>query len=225
MKLCYMPGSCALAPHIALHWIGRPFEIWKIDRELLQDPQYLKINPLGKVPALIEDDGATLTECGAILTYLAEKFPEARLGPGEGLRARYEMNRWISHLGGNVHPAFYPFFLTARYHPDPAQHPAVKEQAQAQIYRQMDLMERQTAGRDWVLRGGRRVVDGLPSSRAVPLEKMPAARDDGVSQPPGAGIKRWARIPACGRRWRNNNSSYKKGPPLARRPVPLPLLL
>ncbi|MCC7345589.1 MAG: glutathione S-transferase N-terminal domain-containing protein [Deltaproteobacteria bacterium] len=159
MKLCYMPGSCALAPHIALHWIGRPFEIWKIDRELLQDPQYLKINPLGKVPALIEDDGATLTECGAILTYLAEKFPEARLGPGEGIRARYEMNRWISHLGGNVHPAFYPFFLTARYHPDPAQHPAVQEQAQAQIYKQMDLMERQMAGRDWVLEGRKTVVD------------------------------------------------------------------
>jgi len=159
MKLCYMPGSCALAPHIALHWIGEPFEIWKIDRELLQDPQYLQINPLGKVPALIEDDGATLTECGAILTYLAEKFPEARLGSGEGIRARYEMNQWISHLGGNVHPAFYPFFLTARYHPDPAQHAAVKEHAQAQIYKQMDLMERQMAGRDWVLEGRKTVVD------------------------------------------------------------------
>lgn len=159
MKLCYMPGSCALAPHIVLHWIGRPFEIWKIDRELLQDPQYLKINPLGKVPALIEDDGTMLTECGAILTYLAGQFSEARLGPSDSPRARYQLNRWISHLGGNVHPAFYPFFMTARYHPDPAQHPAMKECAQAQIYRQMDLMEAEMAGRDWVLEGRRTVVD------------------------------------------------------------------
>lgn len=159
MKLCYMPGSCALAPHIALHWIGRPFELWKIDRTLLQDPQYLAINPQGKVPALIEDDGTTLVECGAILSYLAEKFPEARLGPSDHPRARYEMNRWISHLGGNVHPAFYPFFLTSRYHPDPAQHPAVKEHAHAQIYKQMDLMERQMEGRDWVLEGRKTVVD------------------------------------------------------------------
>ena len=159
MKLCYMPGTCALAPHIALHWVGRPFELRKIERDKLQSPEFLKINPQGKVPVLIEDDGRALTEAGAILQYLAEKFPEAHLGPGDGILQRYEMNQWISHLGGNVHPAFYPFYMTARYHPDPAQHAAMKEQAKTQIHKQMELMEGQMKGRDWVLESRKTIID------------------------------------------------------------------
>lgn len=159
MKLCYMPGTCALAPHIVLHWIGKPFALWKVERDKLQDAEYLRVNPLGKVPALIEDDGTALTECGAILLYLADKFPEAKLGPSDNLKSRYEMNHWVSHLGGNVHPAFYPFFMTVRYHPDPTQHAIIKEHAHLQIYRQMEIMDGQMAGKDWILEGRKTVID------------------------------------------------------------------
>ncbi|MFO1462900.1 MAG: glutathione S-transferase N-terminal domain-containing protein [bacterium] len=158
MKLCYLPGSCALAPHIALHWIGVPFETYRVPREQLHG-DYLKINPQGKVPALIEDDGGILTEAGAILQYLADKYPEAQLGPGPELKQRYAMNQWLSNLGGNVHPAFYPFFLPKRYHPDAGQHPVLKEAAQAVIFRQMELMDRELGGKHFVLEGRRTIVD------------------------------------------------------------------
>ena len=49
MKLYYFPGSCALAPHIVFNWIGESFETVRIEKG---DPEYLKVNPLGVVPAL-----------------------------------------------------------------------------------------------------------------------------------------------------------------------------
>jgi len=119
----------------------------------------LKVNPLGKVPALIEDDGATLTECGAILEYLADKYPEAHLGAGSDLRERYELHEWLSHLGGNVHPAFFPYFNPARYSKDPAGHVAIKETAVEGIYRQMEFLNERLAGREWAALGRRTIVD------------------------------------------------------------------
>ncbi len=158
MKLCFMPGSCALAPHIVLHWIAKPFETYQVPRSELHK-EYLKINPQGKVPALIEDDGSVLTEASAILQYLAEKYPEANLGPGPSLQQRYAMNHWLSNLGGNVHPAFYPFFVPFRFHPDGDQHQAIKQQALPNIHRQMELMDQEMKGKNFVLEGRRTIVD------------------------------------------------------------------
>jgi glutathione S-transferase len=53
IKLFYAPGTCALATHIALEWIGEPYELQQVQ---LGDPEYLKINSLGQVPAIIDGD-------------------------------------------------------------------------------------------------------------------------------------------------------------------------
>src|SRR5436190_16153126 len=108
MKLYYMQGACSMAPHVVLNWIGKPYELHRIEHSKIHSPEYLKVNPVGKVPALDLGDGKILTEAGAVLKYLADKFPEANLGPGPSLEEKAEMNRWISHIGGNLHPAFYP---------------------------------------------------------------------------------------------------------------------
>ncbi|GHE76249.1 hypothetical protein GCM10019059_39450 [Camelimonas fluminis] len=83
--LFYMPGACSLAPHIVLEWIGAPFEAKRVRREA---PELLAVNPAGAVPVLVEDDGWSLTQAGAILDYLAHKHPEADLLGGKGLRRR-----------------------------------------------------------------------------------------------------------------------------------------
>jgi glutathione S-transferase len=159
MKLFYLPGACSLAPHIVLEWIGEPYELLRVERGKTQDPEFLKINPLGKVPALIEDDGRILTEAGAILLYLAEKYPEHKLGSDSSLFDHYEMHHWISHFGANVHPLFYPFFAPQRYIADENAHDAVREAACKQIDTQLQFLEECMTGKDHVLGNRRTILD------------------------------------------------------------------
>ncbi|MCR6652179.1 MAG: glutathione S-transferase family protein [Cellvibrionaceae bacterium] len=70
----------------------------------IKEPDYLAINPMGKVPALV-DDGVVITEVAAICTYLAEKFPEKNLAPPIGSPARGTYFRWIFFIAGPLEMA------------------------------------------------------------------------------------------------------------------------
>ena len=82
LKLFYAPGSCALASHVALEEAGAKYEAVRVDMRAKDQrkPEYLAINPKGRVPALVTDKGV-LTESPAILAFVAQSFPEARLAP------------------------------------------------------------------------------------------------------------------------------------------------
>ena len=82
LKLFYAPGSCALASHIALEEAGAKYGAVRVDLRAKDQrkPEYLAINPKGRVPALVTDKGV-LTENPAILAFVAQSFPEARLAP------------------------------------------------------------------------------------------------------------------------------------------------
>jgi glutathione S-transferase len=159
MKLFYMPGACSLAPHIVLEWIGNPFELGRIERGKTREPEFLSVNPAGKVPALIEADGQVLTEAEAILLYLAEKFPEVRLGASPTPKARYEMHKWMSYLTGDVHPAFYPYFLPQRYIGDEHQYTAIREAAYKQIDVCFQLLDEHMSDRTYMVENRRTVLD------------------------------------------------------------------
>jgi glutathione S-transferase len=159
MKLFYMPGACSLAPHIVLEWIGQPYEVGRIERGKTREPEFLAINPAGKVPALIEDDGRVLTEAEAILLYLAEKYPEHELGASSTFEDRYEMHKWMSYLTGDVHPAFYPYFLPQRYIADKNQYHAIREAAYQQIDFHFQLIDRHMNDRDYMVENRRTVLD------------------------------------------------------------------
>ncbi|MGE8319635.1 MAG: glutathione S-transferase family protein [Comamonas sp.] len=70
----------------------------------MKSPDYLAINPMGKVPA-ITDGGTVITETGAILAYLADKYPHKQLAPAVGSAARGEYYRWLFFVGGPVEAA------------------------------------------------------------------------------------------------------------------------
>ncbi len=78
LTLYFAPGSSAMAPHIALHETGAPFESRPLSfhKKQNRDPAYLAINPEGKVPTMLIDD-RPLTEVAAILFYLARQYPAA----------------------------------------------------------------------------------------------------------------------------------------------------
>jgi glutathione S-transferase len=86
MKLYYAPGTCALAPHIVLEWIGTPYEVALAD---LGSDDYRKINPLGMVPALQDGGSRIMTQADAILKYISARHPEAGLGAGEEVMAEF----------------------------------------------------------------------------------------------------------------------------------------
>lgn len=76
MKLYSFPGSCALAGHIVLVRIGKPYETVRMSTADVKTPKYLAVNPEGAIPLLVEGD-VTLTQNAAILSYLADRYPDA----------------------------------------------------------------------------------------------------------------------------------------------------
>ncbi|WP_407176451.1 glutathione S-transferase family protein [Bradyrhizobium sp. STM 3562] len=105
-KLYYAPGTCALASHIALEEVGAAYTAVRIDFKINQQnsPEYLAINPKGRVPALVTDRGV-LTETPAILAYIAQSFPQAKLAPSDDPFALAQVQAITSYFCSTVHVA------------------------------------------------------------------------------------------------------------------------
>jgi glutathione S-transferase len=106
LTLYFAPGSSSMAVHIALHEIGVPFEPRPMSfrKNDLRSPEYLALNPEGKVPTLIAD-GRPLTEVAAILYFLAKRFPDTALLPRDDLEADAQALSWMSFIASTLHPA------------------------------------------------------------------------------------------------------------------------
>jgi glutathione S-transferase len=156
MKLYTSPGACSMADHIVLHWTGAPFEAQIVPREQRKQPWFLELNPAGAVPVL-EEDGWVLTQNAAILNYLADRFPHARLAGDGTPKSRAEVNRWLSFLNADVHPAFHPLFGAAAPLGADAEEKA-KEGARRRLRGYFERADAQLAGRDY-LTGARSIAD------------------------------------------------------------------
>jgi glutathione S-transferase len=106
LKLYFAPGTCALATHIALAESGADYTAERIDFKTnqQQSPEYLAINPKGRVPALVTDRGV-LTENVAMLAYIAQSFPKAKLAPLDDPFAFAQVQAINSYLSSTVHVA------------------------------------------------------------------------------------------------------------------------
>ena len=87
-----------------LEEVGRPYRTELIDYGAIKGPDYLAINPMGKVPALVHG-GTVVTECAAICCYLADAFPDAGLASGPGDRLRGPYYRWLFFAAGPLEAA------------------------------------------------------------------------------------------------------------------------
>ena len=106
LTLYFAPGSSAMAPHIALHEIGAPFETVPLSFRKRENrtAAYLALNPEGKVPTLLID-GRPLTEVAGILFYLGRRYPAAGLLPVNDPEAEAHVVSWMSFIAATVHPA------------------------------------------------------------------------------------------------------------------------
>lgn len=178
--LYFRNGTCALAPHVVLEWIGAPYEAVPV---AAGSEALFALNPSGAVPVLKEDDGWILTQAGAILDYLVRKHPEANLAGGEGLRAEAEAKRWSDFLTGDLHPAFFPVFSPARYTTDPGDEAKARAQeaAIAMVRKKLDILEAHLSDRLWILEG-RSAIDAY----ALPMLRWARARvPNGIGDWPG----------------------------------------
>jgi len=114
MKLYYMPGACSMTPHTALEWIGQPYEAQSVNRREIKSPEYLKLNPQGAVPLLVDGD-LVLSQNAAILAYLDARFPQAHLFGSDDPKGKARAWRWLAFLNADVHKAFSPLFHLPDY--------------------------------------------------------------------------------------------------------------
>ena len=104
LTLYYAPGTCALASHLALEFSGAPYESARLDfkQQQQRSPEYLRVNPKGRVPALATDRGV-LTETPALLQFIAQSFPAAKLAPLDDVFLLAKVNEFNSYLASTVH--------------------------------------------------------------------------------------------------------------------------
>jgi glutathione S-transferase len=152
LTLFYAKGTCSLASHIALEESGATFETKRLnfaDGDQ-RKPDYLKINPKGRVPALVTDKGI-LTENVAILAYVAQSFPKAKLAPVDDPFAMAEANSFNAYLSSTVHVAHAHKLRGARWADDPAALEAMKGKVAQNMTDCFGLIENEYFKGLWVM--------------------------------------------------------------------------
>jgi glutathione S-transferase len=156
MKLYYSPGACSLSPHIALCESGLPFDLVKVDiraKKLEDGSDYLGVNPKGSVPALGLDDGGVLTEGPAIVQMIADKVGGGKLAPENGSHERYRLQEWLNFISTDLHKSFGPLF-------SPVLAEEAKQFFRDRIMKHLGYVERQLAGKDYLMGSQFSVADG-----------------------------------------------------------------
>jgi glutathione S-transferase len=160
LTLYYAPGACSMASHIALEETGAPYETKTVNLAQGEQtkPEYASVNPRSKVPALQTDHGI-LTENVAILTYLAQSFPNAKLLPTDPLGLARALSH-MAYLSNALHPAFARIVRPERIAKEPAAQEAVKASARDTFWGLLQEIDGLLAGKDYVLGSQYSTADG-----------------------------------------------------------------
>lgn len=161
LKLYYSPGACSLAPHIVLEELGLSYqlELISIPEGKTGTPEYLAINPKGRVPVLVTEAGEVLTEAPAICWYLSRRSGHPVLFPHDELAAARALE-WCNWLSGTVHAmAFGQIWRPHRFLTDEALYPKLQVKGRADVLDHFALIEQRLAGRDWSVGSAYTYVD------------------------------------------------------------------
>ena len=161
LKLYYAPGTCALASHIALEEAGANYEAIRLNfkNDDQKKPDYLKINPKARVPALVTDRGV-LTETPALLIYIAQSFPAAKLAPLDDPFALAKMQAFNSYLCSTVPVAHAHRMRGTRWTDDAAAIESMKKKVPQSVGECFALIEREMFVGPWVMGANYTVCDG-----------------------------------------------------------------
>jgi glutathione S-transferase len=152
LTLYFSPGSCARASHIALEEAGAPYQAVRIDFAAGQQrsADYLRINPKGRVPALVSERGI-LTESPAILAFIAQMFPAAKLAPLDDPFGFARVQAFNAYLCATVHVAHAHRARGARWADDPAALAEMTRKTPQVVTECFELIERELFAGPWVM--------------------------------------------------------------------------
>ena len=150
LTLYYAPIACSLVPLITLNESGAPFDVHTVllAKGQQKTPEYLKLNPKGKVPALAID-GDVLTENVAILTYVARSHPQAGLLPPDAIGEARALSA-MTYFSNTVHPAFTHFNRPERFTSDEAGIPGVKSKGRENFHALLAEVDGLLTGKQWL---------------------------------------------------------------------------
>jgi glutathione S-transferase len=148
LTLFYAPGACSMASHIVLEESGEKYEARRMDlgKGEQRTPEYMKIHPLGRVPALKLDDGSPLSENTAILPYLGKRFG---LWPGDSLEEARALSI-VGFFATSVHPAHAHIGRPERYTEDKSAFPGLQAMGKKTFHEYLKQIDAMYAGREWL---------------------------------------------------------------------------
>ena len=160
LTLYYAPKTCALASHIALAEAGTPYRLERVNfaESAQRKPEFLALNPKGRVPALTTGHG-TLSETPAILAFIAQSFPAARLAPLDDVFAFAQMQAFNNYLGSTVHVAHAHRFRGSRWADDAAAHQSMQNKVASNMLECFQLIESTMFQGPWVMGEAYSVAD------------------------------------------------------------------
>lgn len=152
LTLYYARGTCALASHLALEYAGAPYETVRVDfgSQAQRSPEYLRINPKGRVPALVTDRGV-LTETPALLLFISQSFPQAGLAPLEDAFLLGRANEFNSYLCSTVHVAHAHRMRGYRWADDAQAIESMQKKVPQAVGDCFELIEKDLLAGPWVL--------------------------------------------------------------------------
>jgi glutathione S-transferase len=158
--LYYSPGACSMASHTALEESGMAYEAKPVllSKGEHKTPDYLKVNPRGKVPALQLDGGQVLTENVAILTYIARSNPASGLLPKDPVEEARCLSL-MAYMSNSVHPAFTHVNRPERFTTEEAGHAAIKAKGRETFLTVLQELDGLLAGRQAFVGDGPTVAD------------------------------------------------------------------
>ncbi|MDE3114141.1 MAG: glutathione S-transferase family protein [Pseudomonadota bacterium] len=154
------PGSGAFSTEAALAEVGGAYEFHAVSLEKNEQksPEFLAINPTGKMPALKLPGGEIVTESAAILLTIAERFPDSALLPPPASFARAQALRWIAFLAAEVYPMVEISDYPERFVPAGEAAEALRERAKVRIRERLLALETAVTG-PWLLETGFSAAD------------------------------------------------------------------
>ncbi|MGH8668675.1 MAG: glutathione S-transferase family protein [Burkholderiales bacterium] len=148
LTLFYAPAACSMAAHIVLEESGEKYAPKRMDlsKGEQKTAEYMKIHPLGRVPALKLDDGAPLSENTAILPYLGKRFG---LWPADPVKEAQALSA-VGFFASTVHPAHAHIGRPERYTEDKAAHPGIQAMGKKSFHDYLKQIDAMYAGREWL---------------------------------------------------------------------------
>lgn len=141
-KLFWDPGSANMAPHAVLEEIGCPYELVKVDIKggAHKQPAYLKLNPNARVPTLVDGE-RVMYESAAIILYLIEQHPAAKLAPAPGTQERMLFLQWLLYLTNTVQDSFILYYHPDNIFADADRRAALKAAGEARLEKQWAVVD------------------------------------------------------------------------------------